>query len=227
MTLVEQQSRGDIVEPTLVVGEGARDASFIHHLTTNRGLQGIQVAYPEIETAQGTGASSQGRYLEGLRTKPGFKEKLRNVIVMRDADTDPAVSFADVIEQLQAVEWIQHLPIAPNERSAGNPTITVRIIPNHGEQGNLDSLLLGAIKPDHPLLHCFEPYFACCGLEAHPLGVVAKVKLATIVAASCPKNPGSSLVFIWSKACNPIRLDSPQFNDLVEFLRSYSTPHPD
>jgi len=217
---VVDQNQGEVRQPTLVLCEGKRDASFVLHLAEQRGINGIQIGFPDPNTAAANGKDSFGKFLTRLRGRTGFKN-LRHLVILRDRDNDdPDTAFRDVVRQItEAGKYL--VPVALERESGGIPGITVRLIPDTQTPGNLDVLLLSAIDAMHPLSHCFGPYFDCCGLEAIPIGDAAKIKLTTIVAASCRKNPSASLSFVWSQAGNPIPLESTKFDDLADFLRRF------
>ena len=217
---VNEENRGEITKPTLVLCEGKRDASFILHLTANRQINGIQVGYPDEVTSNTTGNSGYREYLEKLRARTGFMGILRRVVILRDRNGSADTAFQDVAEQVRATAKYE-VPQALEQETGGAPSIVVRLIPDTQTEGNLDVLLLSAIEATHPLNHCFDSYFACCNLSGMPVGKAAKIKLTTIVAASCQGNPSASLAFVWAERGNPIPLNSPKFNDVADFLRHF------
>jgi len=221
---LDTQNQGEITQPTLVLCEGKRDASFILHLAERRGINGIQIGFPDpggrvTVTSDAYGKGGFKKYLVDLRVRSGFKN-LRHIVILRDRDEDESAAFKDVAQQI-ADAGNYGVPTALEQESEGTPGVVVRLIPDAATEGNLDVLLLSAIDARHPLNHCFGPYFDCCGLEAIPIGDAAKIKLTTIVAASCRKNPSASLSFVWSQTGNPIPLESTRFDDLADFLRRF------
>lgn len=75
-------------------------------------------------------------------------------------------------------------------------------------------------SPSSPY-RCFEPCFDCCKLDEVPVGKAAKMRLTTIIAASCQNNPSCSVVWVWKETDNPIRLESKNFDPLADFLRRF------
>ena len=222
---LDTQNQGELTQPTLVLCEGKRDASFVLHLAEQRGIKGIQTGFPDPGgqfkvTSNAYGKSGFKEYLVDLRARTGFKN-LRHIVILRDRDGDETAAFKDVAQQI-AGAGKYGVPTAAEQESEGTPGVIVRLIPDAATEGNLDVLLLSAIDATHPLNHCFGPYFDCCGLEAIPIGEAAKIKLTTIVAASCRKNPSASLTFVWSQVGNPIPLASSKFDDLADFLRRFA-----
>lgn len=221
---VDRQNQGELTQPTLVLCEGKRDASFVLHLTEQRGIRGIQTGFPDPSgqvrvTSDAYGKGGFREYLIDLRARSGFKN-LRHIIILRDKDYDRSAAFNDVAQQI--TDAGKHaVPGQVDQESKGTPGVIVDLIPDGSTEGNLDVLLLSAIEATHPLNHYFGPYFDCCGLEAIPTGEAAKIKLTTIVAASCRKNPSASLSFVWSQSGNPIPLESPRFDELADFLRRF------
>lgn len=221
---LDTQNQGELTEPTLVLCEGKRDASFVLHLAERRGINGIQIGFPDpagqvTVTSDAYGKGGFKKYLMDLRARSGFKN-LQHIVILRDRDDDEATAFEDVARQI-AEAGKYEVPTALEQETKGSPAVVVRLIPDAATEGNLDVLLLRAIGATHELSRCFGPYFDCCGLDAVPIGEAAKIKLTTIVAASCRRNPSASLAFVWSQTGNPISLDSPVFDDLADFLRRF------
>jgi len=221
------ENEGPITKTTLVLCEGKRDASFISHLAKQRNIEGIQIGFPTPQNSDSYGEGGFKSYLVTVRAISGFKN-LKRIIILRDCDEDPGASFKSVIDQIseannQIADAKYDIPSEPEKETEGILKVVVRMIPNKQEKGNLDSLLLGSIDFEkHPNSFCFQQYFACCKTDALSIGRAAKIKLTTILAASCIKNPAVSLAFVWSQQENPIPLDSPNFDELASFLRKYS-----
>ena len=216
---LDSQNRGELTERTLVLCEGKRDASFVLHLAEQRGIRGVQVGFPDPVTSTTYGKGGFKDYLINLRVRRGFKDLL-HLVILRDCDENGEAAFRDVVEQISGAGKYA-IPIAPEQETPGAPGITVRLVPDSDTKGNLDMLLLTGIDANHPLNHCFGPYFDCCKLGQVSLGKAAKMRLTTIVAASCRDNPSCSLVWVWKENGNPIRLDSTNFDPLAEFLRRF------
>jgi hypothetical protein len=216
----DEQNQGEITQPTLVLCEGKRDASFVLHLAEQRGINGIQVGFPDPITSDTHGKDGFREYLTKLRVRQGFKDVLRRVVIVRDRNGSDTLALQEVVRQVVDAGSYQ-VPTALEEETAGAPTITVRLIPDNVTEGNLDVFLLSAIDANHPLRECYERYFTCCNLNALPVGKTAKIKLTTIVAASCRSNPSCSLVWVWKEPGNPIPLASSRFDELESFLRRF------
>jgi hypothetical protein len=213
---VDAQNQGELTQPTLVLCEGKRDSSFVLHLAEQRGFNGIQIGFPDRNTATANGKDGFGKFLTRLRGRTGFKN-LRHIVILRDRDNDDAdTAFRDVVRQITEAGNYQ-VPVALEQESGGIPGITVRLIPDTQTPGNLDVLLLSAIDAAHPL----HNYFECCNLDSVPVGKAAKIKLTTIVAASCQHNPSCSLVWVWGQSGNPIPLESTKFDAIADFFRRF------
>jgi hypothetical protein len=48
------------------------------------------------------------------------------------------------------------------------------------------------------------------------------MQLHSLIAASCPKNPGCSLTTIWAEEGNPISLADETFNPIRDYLRQFA-----
>jgi hypothetical protein len=216
---LDSQNQGELFAPTLVLCEGKRDASFILHLAQQRGIVGIQVGFPVPVTSRLYGKDGFKDYLINLRARSGFKN-LRHIVILRDADNSGDAAFEEVTRQIAQAERYA-VPGAPERESAGLPGITVRLIPDGASPGNLDVLLLKSIDSTHPLRVCFSSFFDCCGLGLLTDSKAAKIKLTTIIAASCQRNSSCSLVWVWNEPGNPIPLNSPVFDGIADFLRHF------
>jgi 5S rRNA maturation endonuclease (ribonuclease M5) len=201
------------MQRTLVLCEGKRDASFVLHLAEQRGIDGIQVGFTN-------GKDGFKNYLVDLRVRRGFNS-LRHIVILRDCDENGEVAFRDVVQQINEAGRYD-IPTAPEVETAGTPGITVRLIPDSTTVGNLDALLLSAVDANHPLNPCFDSYFECCKLGDVSIGKASKIKLTTIVAASCHANPSCSLVWVWKETGNPIPLQSSKFDAIADFLRRFT-----
>ncbi len=217
---IDAQNRGELNQPTLVVCEGKRDASFILHLAESRGIDGIQIGFPDLYTSNTYGKDGLREFLRNLRVRVGFKD-LRHLVILRDRNGSAEVAFKEVIRQI-ADAGQYSVPTALEHEASGIPPITVRLIPDSDTEGNLDVLLLGAIEADYAPNRCFDGYRQCCGIGSLAVGKLAKIRLTTIVAASCHKNPSCSLAFVWNEGGNPISLNSKTFDSISDFLRQFS-----
>lgn len=186
-----------------------------------RRLAGVQVGWPDEETTGGFGKDAFEAYLKALRPRQGFRN-LRDLIVVGDNDIDPSKSFPNIQKALSAAGY--PVPEAPWSTAGGQALrVSVVMLPGKDEPGNLDTYLLRAVDK-HPLNPCFAAYWECCRTGELPVTKASKVKLTTIVAASCKENPSCSLVWVWSERGNPIDLDHPSFDSLVEFLGPFAAP---
>lgn len=219
---LDEQNQGEIRQPTLVLCEGKGDASFILHLAENRGINGIQVGFPDPVVSNQYGKDGFKEYLAKLRPRVGFTTILRRIAIVRDRNGSDKVAFQEVLRQITDAGGYD-VPEALDQETTGTPSITVRLIPDTATEGNLEVLLLNAIDPNHLNKHCYDSYFECCNLERMQVGKAAKIKLTTIIAASCQSNPSCSLVNVWSTLGNPIPLDSHIFDNIAAFLRRVTT----
>ena len=220
---LDAQNQGEILQSAVVLCEGKRDASFIHHFLANRRLSGFQVGFPDPTTSRGFGKDAFEDYLAALRARRGFS-RLRHLVVIADNDSDPRQAFQGVQRQIRNAGY--PVPKDVGITSGDSPPFTtVLMLPGTGASGNLDTLLLkAALDGTHPLHHCFEPFWQCCKVEELPVGKASKMKLTTVVAASCQNNPSCSLVWVWSEKGNPISLSQACFDFLEDFFRTFQNP---
>lgn len=222
----DTQNQGELTNPTLVLCEGKRDASFIVHLAENRNIEGIQVGFPDPVVSDAYGVTGFREFLLRLRAREGFAN-LEHIVILRDRDGEAEAAFQDVQQQIKDAGKYQIPAVLEEETVGSGPGMTVRLIPDTATQGNLDVLLLAAVAIPNDLKGCLDSHFRCLeSAVSLSLGKAAKMRLTTIIAACCHSNPSCSLAFVWSQAGNPIPLTSTVFDALADFLRRFSTTAP-
>ena len=141
--------------------EGRVPEMFFREFVTVTGL----TAVIEVRTFGDIGKSGLQTYLELLTQKAPFKELVKRLGVVRDAEASNAVS---AFQSVQAALRGAQLPI-PSElkRLEGNPLATgIFILLNCSDTGMLESLCLAAIAEAEQtradaVLPCVDEFFAC------------------------------------------------------------------
>ena len=212
-----------IDNPIHVLCEGGGDKGFLEHLIQQRGIQGLDVGCPTPETAGAHGVSGFDKYLLALDTSTDRK-KLKGLVVISDADEDPARRFGGIRQALVAIGCDVDEPFAPRRLHHRDLTIGVFLMPGRNRTGTLEHLLLDAVFESSPELEdCVNGFRDC--LKA-PLGwsenKQAKMRLHALMAGCCEEAPSTNLATIWNKRGNPIPLASAKFDELVETLRAFA-----
>ena len=194
------------------------DAAFFFSLVRNRNLRGFQVGWAR-------GKDKFGAYLNGLRLRIRLSTAVQRIILVRDSDLDPPLAFADAIEQVRAAKDHPYpIPAQPNTMATnGSPHVSVVLLPDSTESGTLETLLVRSIQRRSPqLFQCMTDYAQCSSAHHWDVGKLSKMQLHSMIAASCPQNPGCSLTTIWAEKDNPIFLDDDCFNPICNYLNQFA-----
>ncbi len=97
-------------------------------------------------------------FLKALAKTGGFKEKVRSLGVIRDAQDDPTAAFQGVCGALRNAGL--PVPHRPETAADGTPRVSVLILPRPDRPGMLETICLEAVT-DRPIIKCIEQYFAC------------------------------------------------------------------
>ena len=215
MDRFDTENRSALTKPNLIICEGKGDAAFFRHILDANEISCFQVGK--------FGSTGFGKYLAGLTARSGYRT-LKHIVIARDSDLNPSKSFNEVCGQIREAGGynIPDQPLTPT--NGQDPRISVLLVPDSEEPGNLETLLLKAITLDHQDKDCIETYFNCMKTDEFEITVSSKKKVTTIIAAKNHKNPSCSLAFIWSKdqqEYNPINIKHPALSDIVKFLQSF------
>ncbi len=210
-----------INSPFHVVCEGNTDKAFLEHLIEHLGLQDFKVGTPERVGAHGV--SGFRKYLLAIETSSG-PARLRGLLVVADADDDPAQRFNEVRAALARIGCDVPEPFTPRRVDSKNLTVGVFLMPGRGRPGTLEHLLLDAVFEHRPELErCVNEFQECLnGPAAWPENKRAKMQLHALIAGCCEEEPSTNLATLWSKRGNPVPLASARFNELVETLRYFA-----
>src|SRR5215467_11429260 len=94
--------------PFLIVCEGYGDAIFLDSLLASNAIATCNVACPNKDTCQGrAGGTELQRYLGAIKFihRKQNPPTLKGLLVIVDADTDPAVQFRQAKEALEFAEF--------------------------------------------------------------------------------------------------------------------------
>lgn len=213
---------GQYDRPWLLLCEGESDRLFLNALIEARGIpRNFQVEHPCVGDNPG-GNTGFGRRLQTLYdTSESFRDSIKAVLIVSDNDDDIAASFANVKNQLKIAKF----PTPDHERIVARkkdyPSITIMMVP-HDEQGNLETL-------------CGDPAHQKWGLKAEVDALIAaapangwnipkqsKMRIQTMLAATCRKAPDISFAQHWTLAQEfQIPLDHTRFDDIATFLSGF------
>ena len=218
-------------KPSHILCEGVSDANFIAKLMEYHGIDATtwDIAYPQKESEQfpgvyqSTGVSGYKAHLEGLETI-GQAKRISRLLVLADNDTDPAASFKGIRTQMKGADFDS--PKTAGEVMVANGRATaILMLPGNGDPGCLESLLLNAVLAARPeLQRCVDDHCQCCSpnFAEWSISKQAKSRLHSLISGCCDSEPASALAYVWGKRGNPIPIESPAFNWIADFIRSFA-----
>lgn len=201
-------SRNTITQPKLILCEGGADEAFLRALIAARSGEPVSIrntADRSTDPATRGGVDRFGALLEAVSVFRGF-EIVTDIMLVADSDDDPVENFARLRHQIAKAtnqNTVPHstfgVPEAPARTAAGQPSITVLLVPWHDETGNLESLCLPAAETAAgAVAKCVADFAECIGADEWPrLNAIAKLKLRTILAARHRPDPFLGLGTVW------------------------------
>lgn len=206
-----------------VLCEGGSDKGFLEHLIRDRGLQGFDVGCPTPETVGAHGRSGFRQYTLAIETSPD-RPKLKGLLVVADADDNPAQRFQEIRGALAAMKCDVNAPFVPQRISSQDLTVAVFMMPGPGRRGALEHLLLEAtLDQSRELEACVNGFRDCLRNPASwTENKQAQMRLHALIAGCCEEDPSTNLATVWSKGGNPIPLGSNRFDEMAETLRHFA-----
>jgi len=199
--------------PLYIVSEGLNDRNFLERLLNNRGIDGFSIG----------NAKGKDDWRPHLSAVQGSTDRtgLRGLIVVGDNDHEPDLRFRSICDALRSERF--PAPGIPGEIIDGPPVTSVVMLPGPGTVGCLETILTDAVLHRRPELGpCLDRLQDCVPVTRRwTEPTQAKLRLHTAIAVSCDEDPSAALAYVWGKRGNPIPIESPTFNDLADFLRSF------
>ena len=212
-----------IPQPFLIACEGHSDLRLIDELLQHRNISNCSVGCPSRDFAPDL--SSYLKALKGIIDIQGLS--LRGVLIVVDADDSRTEAFADACSALTSSDFIA--PSRPFSIEGTALKTAVYVMPGEGRDGTLEHLLLEATYQQRPdLERCVDEFITCVGSSLGPESPPytgnqhAKMRLSSLVGASCRHNPWASAAMIWNEDDNPVPIDGPSFDHLASFLLRFS-----
>lgn len=173
----------EITQNNLLLVEGKEDQLFFDALIRHQNLQNIQIISYE-------GTPNLRPFLKGVLVKsPGFRDRVKSLGIVRDADTNASSTFQSICDALQNAGL--SVPNRVLEPAGHNPQITIMVIPHESPYGMLEDLCLKAVIDD-PSINCMEQYFQCLQqLSSSTPNNISKAKVQVFLASR--HEPGKRL----------------------------------
>jgi hypothetical protein len=207
----------DIPKPFLIVCEGYGDVRLIDELLVQQKIQQACVGCPSRDFAPNI-----AQYMKALKALIDIQAKtVQGILIVVDADTSRDASFNSACEALRGASF--PAPARPFSIEELNPRVAVYVMPGENRDGTLEHLLLDAAYRKNPKVEaCIDAMFHCIGTPQTTANQQAKMRLSTLVGATCKGNAWASPAMIWYESENPVPIDSPEFDHLSDFLRRFS-----
>jgi len=221
-------SNGPLTQERLILCESGADAGFLRALIAARGLPAFDVrtSYnPRRPDADGNGNTFFGETLVSLAV-PLSVAPTKHIVVATDADDNPGATFQLIVDQIERAKTQEPslsglvAPNAPFAVSAGNPTLSVFLVPGVGKTGNLECMVYEASSAalTQNAVHV-ETLAASTGVNGWPSGKQGKMKLGALFGCSHRSAPDINVGRIWSRnAGHLVPLDHAAFDELAAFL---------
>ncbi len=139
--------------------EGNDQRNFFEAFSEHLSLPGIQIHnFGGVDELRG--------YLAALVNVPGFRDTVRSLGIVRDAERNGASAFESVRSSLRNAGL--PMPSNPGERVESSPAVSALILPGRGRAGMLETLLCETFEGS-PIDGCVNTFFGC--VEALPHSV--------------------------------------------------------
>lgn len=100
---------------------------------------------------------------------------------------------------------------------------SVFVMPGAGRTGTLEDLIwLAAVQARPEITSCVEACLACASdVNTVSGNKLAKMRMSTLVGATCTNNPWASLHLMWKDPNNPIPIASEVFAEMSSKLEQF------
>jgi hypothetical protein len=159
----------------LVLVEGSDDQAVIAALVEHEGLEGFQIHNMG-------GKSGWTTRLQAIVVDEGFKDNVRALGLMRDADNDAAACWQSCKAALEAADLVA--PAQAGEVAPGDPATCVAIVPSAAGLGAIEEVCLASFPADR--MTCVGSYFGCLDGDEEPAQRPSKALVQVYLASLDP-----------------------------------------
>ncbi len=212
-------------KPWVLLCEGESDKRFFDRLIEVRNIDpNFYVQFPGRGQYGTGGRGNYGWWLErNYSVSETFRTKVKAVLVVSDKDDDPATSLQEVRREIEKALFPVPLPERVVAKSNGFPATVILMIPMEGE-GNLETLCLHAAQDKWNLRNELDTFVAASPASQWGTSKQSKMKLQTILAATCKARPDAGFTqHWWQNAEYHIPLDHKCFDSIADFLNNFGT----
>lgn len=204
-----------ITKSYIAICEGTADEETFRILTRKRGIRNIEFVCADKDCG-GFGKNYFYAVLATLTTRRDF-ENLKGIIIIQDSDDDPNIALREMKAQIrkanrgfeQNERFTIPLELLVPAFNDNRPPLLLATIPWIDKPGALETLILPSIEAKYPeVLECLNNYCQC-SQKVNELSTSkqSKMRLASMVAAICKKDPTCAIQNMWNKD---------EFNELME-----------
>lgn len=221
-----------------VVCEGREDAAFFEELARVLPLPEYLVRTIG-DGGGGPGVDGLFDYLKGLVGITGFRQNVRDVVLLLDSEADQDATFAAVVTHIKNANGstdvgnFYAVPKAPFKTASGGApcSMTVILQPVDAKMGCLETVLWRYLMRKYPdETKCIEDMIACAGLSKPDSGWTAakqdKARLRAAIGVLYKENPNCATRYLWARD-KPIAvdhqlipLDQPEFSAISDLLKA-------
>lgn len=218
-----------LTKPYVAICEGKADVDTFARLVRKRSIRNLSFVCADSSCA-GFGKDYFFQVLNGLTVLRGF-DRLKGIMIIQDSDDDPSNALREIGNQVKKANRAEELPenkfSRPSELlkpsfSVNRPPILAVTIPWIDRTGCLETLVLPSVEQTYPaILECLEDYSRCTGnVLQWSASKQAKMRLASLIAAICKKDPTCAIQNMWSKEEFKDLLDHESFDQIDELFRN-------
>ena len=204
-----QEGPKTINRAKLLLVEGPDDRVFLQELAKRLNKS------DDLEIRELVGKARLNKKLEAFRKVDGF-EGVTSLGIVLDADENAASAFRSVQGALKAAGL--PVPAKPVKPEPGPPRVSVFIMPDNTNPGELETLCLRTVKDD-PAMRCVEDLMAC--LETRALIRSKSPEKARAQAFLASREDPQREVGL-AAVQKHWRLDDPALDDLKQFILALS-----
>jgi hypothetical protein len=189
----------------LVLVEGSDDQAVLAAIVKHEGFDGFQIHNMG-------GKSSWTKRLRAVVIDEGFKENVRALGLVRDADNDATACWQSCKASLDAAGLVS--PAQPGDMGSGDPATCVAIVPSASGVGAIEEVCLASFPVNQ--MACVSSYFECIGSDKGPANRASKALVQVYLASLDPM--ARSLAIAARERLLDVAHDA--FDELRGFLRS-------
>ena len=201
----------NIDAPYQIICEGWDDAAFFSRLLRDRAIAGYNVGVPKGENG-----------ILSFNSVPTL-----GIIVVADSDDNPPRRFADACKHFKGRGKVLPIPqAAMQERVSGTantPKTAVIMIPAHGVEGGLETLVLSCCAEVEEFRDCINAFCQCVDNPPRSILEKDKLRLRALIAALNSDDPSASISNLLATARRPFPMTHPALDGIAQFLTDFAT----